>query len=283
MPFRSEKQRRYMHQRHPEIAERWERDYGKLSEAGGISSAGHGGALLGKFSGKLCAKCKGILSTYIGSNAGEAHPHYSYDEGPFAGQRFPKKLPAGLAAKMCGKCAKLLAVDDKELARSFVITPTRDHPLIYKGAISNVRALAQRDQDRVGEDIADKLGLGVGHDDLMDFYGKAHDGASPQWNAQPIPDMQDIYFIPRDPKEAKRQKEAREQRNRSTARRNQGRFGFHGEAPEPTLRYESDDRVAPQIPRLMKPTKRARDVKARLFATRTPQTKAKRRPAPRER
>ena len=28
MPFRSEKQRRYMHAKHPKIAARWERTYG---------------------------------------------------------------------------------------------------------------------------------------------------------------------------------------------------------------------------------------------------------------
>ena len=28
MPFRSEKQRRFMHAKHPEIAERWEAEYG---------------------------------------------------------------------------------------------------------------------------------------------------------------------------------------------------------------------------------------------------------------
>ena len=27
MPFQSEKQRRYLHANHPEIAKRWERDY----------------------------------------------------------------------------------------------------------------------------------------------------------------------------------------------------------------------------------------------------------------
>jgi len=29
MPYRSEKQRRYMHAKHPEIAERWDKKYGK--------------------------------------------------------------------------------------------------------------------------------------------------------------------------------------------------------------------------------------------------------------
>ena len=28
MPFTSEKQRKYLHAKHPEIAERWEREYG---------------------------------------------------------------------------------------------------------------------------------------------------------------------------------------------------------------------------------------------------------------
>jgi len=28
MPFRSQKQRRYMHAKHPEIAQRWEKKYG---------------------------------------------------------------------------------------------------------------------------------------------------------------------------------------------------------------------------------------------------------------
>jgi hypothetical protein len=28
MPYRSEKQRRYMHAKHPEIAQRWDREYG---------------------------------------------------------------------------------------------------------------------------------------------------------------------------------------------------------------------------------------------------------------
>ena len=34
MPFQSEKQRRYLHANHPEIAKRWERDYGE----GGIAA-----------------------------------------------------------------------------------------------------------------------------------------------------------------------------------------------------------------------------------------------------
>ena len=29
MPFKSEKQRRYLHAKHPEIADRWEKKYGK--------------------------------------------------------------------------------------------------------------------------------------------------------------------------------------------------------------------------------------------------------------
>lgn len=28
MPYRSEKQRKFMHARHPEIAKRWDREYG---------------------------------------------------------------------------------------------------------------------------------------------------------------------------------------------------------------------------------------------------------------
>ena len=35
MPYRSEKQRRYMHAKHPEIAARWDREYGgKVEKAG---------------------------------------------------------------------------------------------------------------------------------------------------------------------------------------------------------------------------------------------------------
>ena len=34
MPFQSEKQRRYLHANHPEIAKRWEREYAN----GGISN-----------------------------------------------------------------------------------------------------------------------------------------------------------------------------------------------------------------------------------------------------
>jgi hypothetical protein len=32
MPFKSERQRRYMHAKHPEIAERWEREYGGVKK-----------------------------------------------------------------------------------------------------------------------------------------------------------------------------------------------------------------------------------------------------------
>ena len=32
MPFKSEKQRRYMHANHPEIAKRWEKEYTKGEE-----------------------------------------------------------------------------------------------------------------------------------------------------------------------------------------------------------------------------------------------------------
>ena len=37
MPFQSEKQRRYLHANHPEIAKRWERDYA----GGGITRIGY--------------------------------------------------------------------------------------------------------------------------------------------------------------------------------------------------------------------------------------------------
>ena len=39
MPFKSEKQRRYMHANHPEIAKKWERKYNK----GGRVKASQGG------------------------------------------------------------------------------------------------------------------------------------------------------------------------------------------------------------------------------------------------
>ena len=32
MPFKSEKQRKYMHANHPEIAKRWEKEYKKVEE-----------------------------------------------------------------------------------------------------------------------------------------------------------------------------------------------------------------------------------------------------------
>ena len=34
MPFKSEKQRRYLHANHPEIAERWEKNYKKGGSVG---------------------------------------------------------------------------------------------------------------------------------------------------------------------------------------------------------------------------------------------------------
>jgi hypothetical protein len=34
MPYRSEKQRRFMHARHPDIAARWDREYGGRIVAG---------------------------------------------------------------------------------------------------------------------------------------------------------------------------------------------------------------------------------------------------------
>ena len=46
MPFKSEKQRRYMHANHPEIAKRWEKDYKKGGRVTGIAKRGFGRALM---------------------------------------------------------------------------------------------------------------------------------------------------------------------------------------------------------------------------------------------
>jgi hypothetical protein len=39
MPYRSDKQRRYMHARHPEIAARWDKEYGGKVQPKGKTKA----------------------------------------------------------------------------------------------------------------------------------------------------------------------------------------------------------------------------------------------------
>jgi hypothetical protein len=52
MPFKSEKQRRYMHANHPEIAKRWEKEYKK----GGRVQASQGGYIGRYIKGDLGGK-----------------------------------------------------------------------------------------------------------------------------------------------------------------------------------------------------------------------------------
>jgi len=51
MPFRSEKQRRYMHANHPELAKKWERRYGKDGRVR-VSQGGYiGPSIKGEYGG----------------------------------------------------------------------------------------------------------------------------------------------------------------------------------------------------------------------------------------
>lgn len=74
---------------------------------------------------------------------------------------------------------------------------------------------------------------------------KSWDGGGPQNYHQQVsmPDFQEIYHQPEDSEQPKREREAAENRRRSMADKNKGKYGFHGEPPEPQLRAEPLDYV----------------------------------------
>ena len=52
MPFKSEKQRRYMHANHPEIAQRWEKEYKKGGRVNLSTGTGYiGPSIRGEYGG----------------------------------------------------------------------------------------------------------------------------------------------------------------------------------------------------------------------------------------
>jgi hypothetical protein len=74
------------------------------------------------------------------------------------------------------------------------------------------------------------------------MVGKRNDGAGPQspYYTQTMPDYQYIYNqVPND--QRKKEQKSIDRRRRASAARNNGRYGIHGEAPEPVLRHESTE------------------------------------------
>ena len=76
------------------------------------------------------------------------------------------------------------------------------------------------------------------------MLSKGMDGGGPQRDydqQQSLPDYQEIYYPLPSKETSKKEREATEIRRRAMAERNSGVFGIHGEAPEPQLRYISND------------------------------------------
>jgi hypothetical protein len=102
---------------------------------------------------------------------------------------------------------------------------------------------------------------------------KAMHGGGPQFEQQPLPDYQYIYHQPDGMEAKERERGAFEIRRRAGAARNTGVYGFHGEAPEPQLFMELEDRAK-------KPTMRQNDPRVlpeRIFARMTGKQRKKRR------
>lgn len=92
-------------------------------------------------------------------------------------------------------------------------------------------------------------------------------GASPA-PRDPIPDYASIYWQPDSTPNVEREREANENRRNQNAKRNQGKFGFHGGADvEPEIRYDQDDfPMSTRRGMEQSPTKRASTQTAELNA-----------------
>lgn len=105
----------------------------------------------------------------------------------------------------------------------------------------------------------------------MHFITKSRAGAAPMYYDQQssMPDFQFIYHQPEDDERKKKEREAYEIRRRAMADKNKGKFGFHGEAPEPQLRAEPSDYVPATHyggKRLKDEAPKPRQIPPRLFA-----------------
>lgn len=108
----------------------------------------------------------------------------------------------------------------------------------------------------------------------MHYFGKAMNGGGPRYYAEQssMPDFQFIYHQPESDEKKKKEREAFEIRRRAMADKNKGKFGFHGEAPEPQLRAEPSDFVpASQYGgrRLKDKAPKPRQIPPRIFAKMT--------------
>jgi hypothetical protein len=81
--------------------------------------------------------------------------------------------------------------------------------------------------------------LWTGRDQIL--IGKASNGGGPTvpFGVQRLPDYQEVYGITPDEDEARLQAVEEENRRLSNRERNTGRYGFHGQPPEPHLRNEA--------------------------------------------
>lgn len=81
--------------------------------------------------------------------------------------------------------------------------------------------------------------LWTGRDQIL--IGKASNGGGPTvpFGVQRLPDYQEVYGITPDEDEARLRATEEENRRLSNRERNTGRYGFHGQPPEPHLRNEA--------------------------------------------
>jgi len=178
---------------------------------------------------------------------------------------------ASIFNMQAGKCRGCFHSSD-----SFV---ANDHGFMVTG----LRCMALRGDPMVGKDARCDLWTGLQHasKSLPSHYipnerlGKGRDGGGPQ---QPyrssMPDFQEIYHQPETRESVKRERVAEEIRRRSMASKNKGKFGFHGEPPEPHLRAQPDDyRPAAQYgeKRLSDESPKPRFIPPRIFARMTEQ------------
>ena len=113
MPFQSEKQRRYLHANHPEIAKRWERDYAN----GGISnhfrrryfSGAYGQGAGDRGGNPYASRAENIASGHVSAGGGGGPP--SILNPPPSGPS-PAEIAAEVAVKKKAEATRLQVLED---------------------------------------------------------------------------------------------------------------------------------------------------------------------------
>lgn len=271
MPFKSKSQRRWMYANKPEMAREFEAHTPKnasLPEKVGKMIRVDEADLVGKMKGPLktideCGKCK---STMVGKHCGcedgkkvkrklpmIGKADENFDALPLDLQRLISQLPLEMQATQLGGAGSTdirPTMDEMNYempSRHIGLCGTCDHSVRHDGILT-CRALKL--DPPVSPAAHCDLWVGGRH-----MVGKVRNGAGPTipYGEQTMPDYELIYHVTPRKETAKRERRMADERRRASAERNSGRYGFHGEAPNPVITMTPDKYPMVVMPKM--PTK----------------------------